>query len=117
MKNRQAVLGCVVLAVLWTVFPAFNFLWAQSGSPAAPPAPAEKKVAAAAPETAAPTPAGKEIKGGPLNAKERMGVNVFLAWLWVAIIVLIFIFRAKVREADRLYEARYFQDEKHTHSA
>ncbi len=116
MKNRQAVLGCAMLAVLWTVFPAFNFLWAQSGSPAAQPAPAEKKVASAAPATAAPAPAGKEIKGGPLNPKERMGINVFMAWLWVAIIVLIFIFAAKIREVDRLYEARYFQDEKHTHS-
>ncbi len=42
------------------------------------------------------------------NIKERTAVYVFLGWIWVAVCVLIYILRQKVKEADRLYKAKFF---------
>jgi hypothetical protein len=113
MKGRTGRVGCVLLAVLFTLLFASDFIRAQQASPSAQPAPAAKKAAEAAP---APAQAGQEVVPGPRNPKERMGLYIFMAWLWISIIFLIFILGAKVKEADRLFEARYFKDEKHNHS-
>jgi len=113
MKRRTARMGCVLLAVLFTLLFAPDFIRAQQASPPPQPAPAAKKALEAAP---APAKAGQEVVPGTRNPKERMGVYVFMAWLWISIIVLVYILRAKVKEADRLFDARYFKDEKHNHS-
>ena len=39
----------------------------------------------------------------PRPPKERMGVAVLLAWVWLSIAVLIGILRLRVREADRVF--------------
>ena len=113
MKRRTARVGCVLLAVLFALLLASDFIRAQQASPAPQPAPAAKKALEAAP---APSKAGQEIIPGTRNPKERIGVYVFMAWLWISIIVLVYILRAKVKEADRLFDAGYFKDEKHNHS-
>ena len=113
MKNKTARMKCVLLAVLFALLLASDFIRAQQASPPPQPAPAAKKALEAAP---APAKAGQEVVPGTRNPKERMGVYVFMAWLWISIIVLVYILRAKVKEADRLFDARYFKDEKHNHS-
>jgi hypothetical protein len=90
------------------IAPAVSGLRAQ----AAPQQVAPPKDAPAAKASPSPNPAtpSQEAVPGPRTPKERMGVYVFMAWLWVAIIVLVFILRAKVREADRLFETGYFRE-------
>ena len=115
MKRGAIAVGAAFLAALVILLPGPVFLGAQQTSPATQPAPTETKAATTAPAEAA-APAGQEVTAGPRNPKEQMGLYVFMAWLWVAIIVLVFILRAKVREVDRLFEARYLTGEKHGHS-
>jgi hypothetical protein len=38
-----------------------------------------------------------------------MGIYVFLAWLWMSIIILIFFLRDKIRESDRVFRAGLYQ--------
>lgn len=46
---------------------------------------------------------------GPKTAQERTAVYVFLVWIWAAVFVLIYIFRGKIKESDRLYQLKYFE--------
>lgn len=85
------------------LMPAVSGLGAQASPPQSAPAPK----ASLSPNPAAPA---QGVVPGPGKLKERMGVYVFMAWLWASLIVLIFILRAKVREADRLFEAGYFKE-------
>ena len=94
---------CSFLMVAF-LMPAVSGLWAQASPPQSVPPPK----ASLSPN---PAPPAQEVVPGPRTPKERMGVYVFMAWLWASIIVLIFILRAKVREADRLFEAGYFKDD------
>ena len=55
---------------------------------------------------------GKTITPSPKDIKERIAIYVFVGWLWLSIIVLIFILRAKVREADRLNRIKFFSNQK-----
>lgn len=43
-----------------------------------------------------------KIIPSPKDIKERTAIYVFLGWMWLAIFVLIYILRLKVKEADRL---------------
>jgi hypothetical protein len=52
--------------------------------------------------------APEKVIPAPKDIKERTGILVFMGWLWAAIFVLIYILRLKVKEADRLYRAKYF---------
>jgi hypothetical protein len=73
--------------------------------PAAPAAPAAKK------------PAKKEVvRTEPIvpafsGIKEQTAVYVFYAWLWLSIAVLIYFLRLWVKEADRVYKAKYYEPE------
>jgi hypothetical protein len=44
-----------------------------------------------------------ETAAAPRPPRERMAVNVLLAWIWVSIAVLFWLIRLRVREADRVY--------------
>ncbi len=44
-----------------------------------------------------------ETAAAPRPPRERMAVNVLLAWIWISIIVLFWLVRLRVREADRVY--------------
>ncbi len=52
---------------------------------------------------------GEALAAGPRSGAERTGVYVFLGWTWSAIIFLIFVLRAKVREVDGLKTLGYFR--------
>ncbi len=52
------------------------------------------------------------ITPGPQNIKESAGIFVFVAWMWLAIFVLVYILRLKVKEVDRLLEIRYLSEKK-----
>jgi len=42
------------------------------------------------------------LNPGPSSIKERAGIVVFLAWMWLSIAVLLYVLRLKKREADRV---------------
>lgn len=54
----------------------------------------------------------EKIVSGPVNIKESTGIYVFVAWMWLAIFVLIYILRLKIREVDRLFEIRFISEKK-----
>ena len=62
------------------------------------------------------TPQEKEepekIIGAPQDAKQKTGILVFVAWMWISILVLIFFLRLKIKEADRLYRLRFYSAKK-----
>lgn len=53
-----------------------------------------------------------KIISGPQNIKESTGIFVFVAWMWLAIFVLIYVLRLKIKEVDRLLEIRYLSEKK-----
>jgi len=55
---------------------------------------------------------GKTIIPSPKDIKEKTAIYVFVGWMWLSIIVLIFILRAKIREADRLHRIKFFSNQK-----
>jgi hypothetical protein len=56
--------------------------------------------------------AEKAIHPGPQDIKEQTAIYVFLIWIWSIIIVLIYILRKKIMEADRLHKLAYFDSPK-----
>lgn len=46
------------------------------------------------------------------NIKESTGIYVFVAWMWIAIFVLVYILRLKIREVDRLLKLRFLSAKK-----
>lgn len=54
----------------------------------------------------------QKIIPSPQNIKEQTGIYVFLAWMWIAIVVLIYILRLKIREVDRLHKLRFLSVKK-----
>ena len=46
------------------------------------------------------------------NIREKTAIYVFVAWLWAAIFVLIYIVRLEIKEADRLLDLRFFHEDK-----
>ena len=55
---------------------------------------------------------GKTIIPSAKDFKERTAIYVFVGWMWLSIIVLVFILRAKIKEADRLHSIKFFSDQK-----
>ena len=54
----------------------------------------------------------EKIIPSPQNIKESTGIYVFVAWMWIAIFVLIYILRLKIREVDRLLKIRFLSVKK-----
>jgi hypothetical protein len=54
----------------------------------------------------------EKIVAAPRNIRERTAIYVFVAWLWAAIFVLIYILRLEIKEADRLLDLKFYRDEK-----
>ena len=52
------------------------------------------------------------IHPSPQDIKERTAIYVFLIWIWSIIIVLIYVLRKKIMEADRLHKLAYFDSPK-----
>lgn len=51
-----------------------------------------------------------EIIPSPKDIKESTTIYVFVGWVWLSIIVLIFILRAKIKEVDRLHRIRFLNE-------
>ena len=64
------------------------------------------------PQTAKSKNSPEKIVPSPKNIKESVGVYVFLGWTWLMIVVLVFILKQKIKEADRLYQMKFFPDKK-----
>jgi hypothetical protein len=108
-------------------------LTAAAQAPAAPAAKAKAKIetelskTTAAPQEAKPevkpaAPAAKKpikkevVRTEPIvpafsGIKEQTAVYVFYAWLWLSIVILIYFLRLWVKEADRVYKAKYYEPE------
>jgi hypothetical protein len=54
----------------------------------------------------------EKIIPSPQNIKESTGIYVFVAWMWIAIFVLIYVLRLKIREVDRLLKLRFLPTKK-----
>ncbi|UCE22593.1 MAG: hypothetical protein JSV46_10395 [Candidatus Aminicenantes bacterium] len=54
----------------------------------------------------------EKIIAGPQNITESTGIYVFIAWMWLAIFVLIYILVLKIKEEDRLLEIRFISEKK-----
>lgn len=54
----------------------------------------------------------EKIIPSPKDIKESTGIYVFLVWMWIAIFVLVYILRLKIKEADRLYQFRFLPSKK-----
>jgi len=54
----------------------------------------------------------EKIVPSPKNIKESTGLYVFVGWIWLAVFVLVFFLRLKIKEVDRLYRLGYFSQKK-----
>jgi hypothetical protein len=59
-------------------------------------------------EAPAATPEGGEVHPPALPPRQRVGVIVFLAWMWALVGVLLYFLRLKVREADRVFRTGFY---------
>lgn len=55
---------------------------------------------------------GKTIIPSPKDIKEKTAIFAFMGWMWLSIVVLIFILRSKIKEADRLHLIKFFSNQK-----
>jgi hypothetical protein len=54
----------------------------------------------------------EKIFGAPQNVKEKAGIWVFVAWMWISVFVLVYFLRLKIAEADRLHGIRFYSIKK-----
>ncbi len=54
----------------------------------------------------------EKIVPSPKNIKESTDSTVFVGWIWLAVFVLVFFLRLKIKEVDRLYRMGYFSGKK-----
>ena len=63
-----------------------------------------------------PPAAGDEVSEkivpGPQDIKEAAGIVVFLAWIWLSVLVLTYFLVQKIKEADRLHRLKFFPPKK-----
>ncbi len=52
----------------------------------------------------------KKVVPTPKDIKESTGIYVFVGWMWLAVFVLVFFLRLKIKEVDRLYRLGYFSN-------
>ncbi len=53
------------------------------------------------------------IAGAPQGIRQKIGIWVFVAWMWISIFMIIYFLRLKMKEADRLYRLQFFSAKKH----
>ncbi|MBU1338639.1 MAG: hypothetical protein KKD56_06195 [Acidobacteria bacterium] len=106
MRTKTVLLPTVLLALL--VIVAGHSQTASGQDAAALAGPDSQKQMTDASNTEPETAPEKTIPG-PKTAKERIAVYVFLAWTWATVFVLIVLIRGKIKESDRLYHLKYFE--------
>lgn len=50
----------------------------------------------------------EKIVPSPKDIRESTGIYVFMTWMWVAIFVIIYFLKLKIKEVDRLYKLKFF---------
>jgi len=100
MKTRRSVLRPALLVFLLAAGVVSGVAGAVQDVPK-PPA-AKPAVEAAAP---------KEIHPTFLTPREKNGAYVFVGWIWRSIGVLLYVLRLKVKEADRVFLAGFYEDQ------
>lgn len=85
------------------------FLGVGRGTPAARAAGHEVEPPGVIQETAAAAPQEAEVHPPALEPRQRVGVAVFLAWMWALIGGLLIVLRLKAREADRVFRTGFFE--------
>jgi preprotein translocase subunit Sec63 len=98
--RKKRFLGIFLLVVFLVTFLLLEFNFAQQ---------AAQKVEE---EKAQVKDDQQKIIPSAKNIKESTGIYVFLAWMWIAIAVLIYILRLKIREVDRLHRLRFLSAKK-----
>jgi di/tricarboxylate transporter len=98
--SRKRFLGVFLLAVFFLSFFILEFSFAQQAAQEEP----EEKIQVKDDQ--------EKIIPSPQNIKESTGIFVFVAWMWIAIFVLIYILRLKIREVDRLLKIRFLSTKK-----
>lgn len=48
------------------------------------------------------------IHPGPQDIVEKVGIYVFLVWIWISILFLAYFLHLKIKEADRLCELKFY---------
>ena len=56
--------------------------------------------------------APEKITPTPKNIKEQTAIYIFVAWMWAAILVLLYILRQKIKEEDRVHQLQFFSEKK-----
>jgi hypothetical protein len=54
----------------------------------------------------------EKIVVGPQDIKQKTGILVFVAWMWISVFVIVYFLRLKIKEADRLYRLRFYSAKK-----
>lgn len=101
MKGAQNVF------FLWALLLLFLFSWAF-----VPPSPAQQEVRKENTEEIQANEEPEKVVGAPQDIKEKTGILVFVAWMWISIAVLVYFLRLKIKETDRLYSIKYFLSDK-----
>jgi hypothetical protein len=68
------------------------------------------------PSTSSAAKKGEEKRTEPIvptysDIRQRSAAFVFYVWLWFSIAVLIYFLRQWIKEADRVYKAKYYEPE------
>jgi hypothetical protein len=99
MKKRKWIILCVLVVALHS----FVLLKSDSAQQVAQ----EEKT-----EMTKEHESQDKIVSGPKDIKESTGIYVFVSWMWLAIVVLIYFLKLKIKEVDRLFEIRYLYGKK-----
>jgi len=100
----------IAFFLMFTWFLALFFMnagFCQQAAPEEQQVTKEKKEAAPQTETEE-----EKIIPSPKNIKQGTAIYVFIGWIWLAIFVLIYILRLKIKEVDRLYRLKFFPTKK-----
>lgn len=98
MRKKGSFFALFLLIVFCLASFALKYDYAQQSTPQA------KDQATQTGEKKEP----EKIIPSPKNIKESTAIYVFLVWMWVAVFVLIYILRLKIKEVDRLNKIKFF---------
>ena len=101
------------IAAVFLLFAWFHALFFLNSGFCQQAVPEEQQVTQEKKESAPQADAEEErIIPSPKNIKEGTAIYVFIGWMWLAILVLIYILRLKIKEVDRLHRLKFFPTKK-----
>jgi len=113
--KRTVSASLVLTLALALVIPALLQAGAQTPPQTAPKPAANTVAKAPVPKTGPQTVSKVKAPSAPVtihpafaDLKEKTGVIVFLAWLWLIVGILVWLLRMKIREADRVHALRFY---------